>query len=431
MSRFLVIGLGRSGRSAAALLSRQGNDVVAIDSGEADVADLVAAGVDVRTGFAGAVDGVDVVVKSPGVPRGNAALEAALAAGAEVWSEVELAARHLPNPMLAVTGTNGKTTTTELTAHMLRHAGLEAVACGNQGLPVTDLVGATSADAWLVVECSSFQLEDVHAFHPRCAALLNVTPDHLDRHGSMPAYLDAKLRVFQNLEAGDLAIAPGDVDVPGGAPHRVVGEAREQRSVAWAADGLHLDGRGRVCGWDDVPLRGAHNRQNMMVAAALVAHAGVTTPDIASGLASFPGVPHRLEVVATVRGVTYVNDSKATNPDAAVAALDAYPQRVHLIAGGSDKGTSFAPMAAAGGGVVRAYLIGATAEAIAADMRAAGVAVDMCGTLDTAVTRASRAAQAGDVVLLAPGCASYDQFTGFEHRGEEFRALVHEVTRTV
>ena len=185
MSRFCVIGLGRSGRSAAALLARLGHDVVAVDAGDVDDPALRAAGVDIRARHAGAVPGVDVVVKSPGVPRDEPALAAALASGTPVWSEVELAARHLPNPLIAITGTNGKTTTTELTAYVLASAGVPAVACGNQGLPVCDLVGAADPAAWLVIECSSFQLEDVDAFHPRAAAVLNITPDHLDRHGTM------------------------------------------------------------------------------------------------------------------------------------------------------------------------------------------------------------------------------------------------------
>ena len=432
MSRFCVIGLGRSGRSAAALLARLGHDVVAVDAGDVDAPELRAAGMDVRAGHAGPVGDVDVVVKSPGVPRDEPTLAAALAAGVPAWSEVELAARHLPNPLIAITGTNGKTTTTELTAHVLAAAGVPAVACGNQGLPVCDLVGTADPAAWLVIECSSFQLEDVDAFHPRAAAVLNITPDHLDRHGTMDAYRDAKLRVFENLGPGDLAIAPAGLDIPGAAPHRVVGDAERPDAAAWADGGLHVAGLGRVCGWDDVPLRGRHNRENVMVAAALAVHAGLGAGAVAAGLATFAGVPHRLEVVAERRGVRYVNDSKATNPDAAVAALDAYPARVHLIAGGKGKGTSFAPMAAAArGGVVRCYVVGDTAGQIADAMEAEGVPVTRSGTLERAVADAARRAGPGDTVLLAPGCASFDQFTSFEHRGDEFRRIVDEVLRTV
>jgi len=429
MSRALVVGLGRSGRGAAALLARRGWEVVAVDSGTPSVDDLTPLGVDVRTGTTAPVPDVDLVVKSPGVPGDAPPVAAARAAGAEVVGEVELAARMLPNPLVGITGTNGKTTTTELTAHLLRVTGLKAVACGNQGLPVTGLVDAVDPAAWLVIECSSFQLEDTRTFHPRAAVLLNVTPDHLDRHGTMEAYTAAKLRLFANLAPGDLAVAPAGMAVPGGAPARTVDEgARTPTSVAWSQGGLHVDGLGRVCTWEDVALRGRHNRQNAMAAAAVAAAAGASAAQIAWGLEGFPGVAHRLERLGVRDGVTWVNDSKATNPDAAVAALDAYPAGVHLIAGGRGKGTSFAPLAeAARPAVVRAYLIGETAEEMGEAMRAAGVPHARCGDLEAAVGAAAEAARPGEVVLLAPGCASFDQFNGFEARGDAFRALARDL----
>ncbi len=426
MSRALVVGLARSGRAAALLLARTGWDVVAIDAGDVAVDDLLAAGVDARTGTADPVTDVDLVVKSPGVPEGAPPVVAARAAGIPVISEVELAARHTDCPIIAVTGTNGKTTTTELTAHLLRESGIPAIACGNQGTPVSGLVETTPHATVLVVECSSFQLEGVaDAFHPVAAVLLNVTPDHLDRHGDMEAYAAAKLRVFANLAADDLAVAPAGTAIPGAAPARSVDETPVDGSIAWAEGGLHHADLGLVAHWDDVALRGRHNRQNAMAAVALAAHMGAGAAALAAGLASFPGVEHRLEVVAEVDGVTYVNDSKATNPDAAMAALDAYPARVHLIAGGRGKGTPFAPLAdRAAGGVVAAYLVGEAAPELAAAFDAVGIPVVTSGTIDAAIAAARTAASSGDVVLLAPACTSLDQFSDYEARGRAFRDAV-------
>ena len=428
----LVVGLGKSGRAAAALLARRGRRVVAVDGAAQVAPELEELGIEVRAPHTDPVPGVDLVVKSPGVPGDIPQVAAARAAGAEVWSELELAGRELTNPIIGITGTNGKTTTTELTAHLLRAAGMKAVACGNQGVPLAALVDAVDPTAWLVVECSSFQLEDAHTFHPRAAALLNVTPDHLDRHGTMEAYAAAKLRLFAHQGPGDLAIAPADMAIPGGATARTVDEGPRTgpASVAWSEGGLHLDGLGRIAVWDEIPLRGRHNRQNAMAAAALAAHAGVPAEALRVGLTTFTGVAHRLERVGEVGGVLFVNDSKATNPDAACAALDAYPEGVHLIVGGRGKGTSFRPLAdAARGGVVRAYLIGEAGPAAGADLAAAGVPVTASGTLEAAVRDAAAVARPGEVVLLAPGCASFDQFANFEARGEAFRAAVRALER--
>ncbi len=431
MSTALVVGLGRSGQAAAGLLARRGWRVIATDSAPVAAPDLAAAGVEVRIGTIDPVPGIDLVVKSPGVPGEIAQVAAARAGGVEVISEIELAGRYLKNPIVAVTGTNGKTTTTELLAHLLTDAGHPAIACGNQGLPLAGLVDHVDDATWLVVECSSFQLEDVVRFHPRAAVVLNLTPDHLDRHGSMAAYRDAKARVFAAMTAADLAIAPEDWALPEALRHRVIrdGARRGAADIAWSDGGLWVDGIGRVTGWDRIPLRGRHNRENVMAAAAIAAAAGGLGADqLARGLASFAGVPHRLEVVGEIGGVVYVNDSKATNADAACAALDAYPTGVHLIAGGKGKGASFAPLAdAARKADVRCtYLIGATAREIGAAMDAVGVPVVQCGQIETAVARAAAAARPGDVVLLAPGCASFDQFTSFEARGDRFRSLVAE-----
>jgi UDP-N-acetylmuramoylalanine--D-glutamate ligase len=424
VSRALVVGLGRSGRAAAALLARRGWSVVAVDAQEVSAPELTEAGVDVRAPWEAPVPDVDLLVKSPGVPAHAVPVVAARADGATVWSEIELAARELPNPLIGITGTNGKTTTTELTAHLLRAGGLAAAACGNQGTPLAGLVDAADPSAWLVVECSSFQLEDVERFRPRAGALLNLAPDHLDRHGSMEAYRDAKLRLFAAQEPGDLAILPPGLAATGAAPARHAYDGPPgPDAAAWAEGGLHVAGLGRVIGWDEVALRGRHNRENAMAAAALAAHAGLGAGALAEGLASFTPVAHRLEPVGARGAVAFVNDSKATNPDAAIAALDAYPRGVHLIAGGRAKGTPFGPLArAARGAVVRAYLVGEAGPEIAEALEREGVPAEVRGTLEAAVAAAAARARDGETVLLSPGCASFDQFSGFEERGEAFRA---------
>lgn len=426
--RALVVGLARSGRAAALLLRDLGWQVVAVDRAEVDARDLVDAGVDVRAPSEQPVS-ADLVVRSPGVPVQAPPLAAAYAAGTPVWSEIELASRAMPNPVMGITGTNGKTTTTELLAHVLREGGLDAVACGNVGTPMASLVGQVPGDTWLVAECSSFQLEDIPTFHPHAAVLLNVTPDHMDRYPDFAAYRAAKLNMFANMGPGDLAIVAAGLDAPGAAPTRRLSPGGDEGpdTVSWADGGLHVRGLGLVAPWSDIPLRGAHNRENVMAAAAMAAHAGLGAGEIARGLATFPGVPHRLEVVGAHGGVTFVNDSKATNPAAAIAALDAYPSGVRLIAGGSSKGTPFGDLAtAARGAVVHAYLIGETASDIAGALAAEGIPTTLAGDLPTAVSRAAAEAAPGEVVLLAPACASFDQFRGYEHRGDVFRDLAQE-----
>jgi UDP-N-acetylmuramoylalanine--D-glutamate ligase len=426
--RALVVGLAKSGRAAALLLRDLGWQVVAVDRAEVHAADLEAAGVQVRAPSEDPVP-ADLVIRSPGVPVGSPPLAAAYAAGTPVWSEIELASRAMPNPIMGITGTNGKTTTTELLAHVLRAGGLDALACGNVGTPMASLVGTVPGDAWLVAECSSFQLEDIPTFHPRAAVLLNVTPDHMDRYPDFDAYRAAKLNLFAHMGADDLAIVCTGLDVPGNAPVRRLspGGGEGPDTVSWAEGGLHVRGLGLVAPWSEIPLRGAHNRENVMAAAAMAAHAGLGAAEIAHGLATFPGVPHRLEEVGTRGGVTFVNDSKATNPAAAIAALDAYSQGVRLIAGGSSKGTPFDALARAAAGVVaHAYLIGETAPDIAEALDAEAVPCTLAGDLPTAVSQAVADAAPGEVVLLAPACASFDQFTGYEHRGDVFRDLARE-----
>ena len=401
----LVLGLGRSGRAAALALARRGIGVRAGDrSPDADPGRLAAAGVEVRLGEEedALIEGVELVVKSPGVPGEAPPVAAARRAGIPVWSEIELGARLLPDtPILAVTGTNGKTTTSELLGAML-----EAPVAGNVGRALCELDGNVEPGRPVVCEVSSFQLEDIHAFRPRVAVLLNLEPDHLDRHGSLEAYRDAKLRVFENQAAGDTAVVPRGFG-------RVPGEARR---VEFAGDDALPD---------EPRIPGEHNRENAAAATAVARAWGVDDDRIAHALRTFPGVPHRLELVAERDGVRWVNDSKATNVAAALRALRAYDAPLILIAGGRGKGESFEPLArAAAGRVERALLVGETAAALGGELGRAGVGHADCGTLERAVREAHALAAAGHVVLLSPACASYDQYANFEERGDHFRRLV-------
>lgn len=409
MTRVLVVGLARSGRAAARALRARGDDVVAVDRNERiDAADLADLGVDVRLGTwdDAALAGVSFLVKSPGVAAQAEPVAAARARGIPVVSEIELGARLLSNPLLGVTGTNGKTTTTALLGTMLEAAGVPVEVAGNIGRPLTSLAGAVEDRAWVVCELSSFQLEDVVTLRPRIAVLLNLEPDHLDRHGTFEAYATAKLRVFENQADGDVAIVPrGFGPVPGSA-----------RRVEFAAD-------------DPLPaeprLPGAHNRENAAAAVAAAREVGIDSVSIAGALRAFAGVEHRIELVAELGGVRYVNDSKATNVAAALRALASFPgARLHVILGGRGKRESYAPLVDALAEGDRVYLIGEAAEEIARALVGARLPVIRSGTLEVALADAAKAASAGDVVLLSPACASYDQFESFEHRGEEFRRLV-------
>jgi UDP-N-acetylmuramoylalanine--D-glutamate ligase len=404
-SSALVLGLARSGQGAALALARRGVRVVAADrSPEVERGRLEAAGVELRAGTEeeALLDGIELLVKSPGVPAEARLVAGARAHGIPVWSELELGYRLLPDARLvAVTGTNGKTTTSELLGAML-----DAPVAGNVGRALTELDGVVD-DGWVVCEVSSFQLEDVHEFRPRVGVLLNLEPDHLDRHGTFDAYRAAKLRLFERQLAEDVAVLPrGFDDVPGDA-----------RRVEFAAD-------------DALPaapaIPGAHNLENAAAATAAARAAGVGDARIAAALRTFRGVPHRLETVAEKDGVLWVNDSKATNVAAALRALAAYERPLLLIAGGRAKGESFAPLAqAAKGRVRRAYLIGEAADELGFVL--GEVSHEPLGDLEHAVAAAARDADRGDVVLLSPACASYDQYDDFEQRGDHFRRLVQEL----
>jgi UDP-N-acetylmuramoylalanine--D-glutamate ligase len=376
----LVYGLARSGQAVVERLTENGDETVAVDRTLGNENDLAL------------LDGVDVLVKSPGVPGERPLVVLARERGIPVWSEVEFAFRLLPDGtrFVGVTGTNGKTTTTELLGAILRVAGRDVAVAGNVGTP---LASVRAAD-WVVCELSSFQLEDVETLACDVAVLLNLEPDHLDRHGTLEAYRDAKLRIF---ERARVKVVPAGIGLDG---------------IEFAAD-------------DPLPaeplIRGAHNRENAAAATTAARAAGIGDDAIAEALRTFPGVPHRLEVVAEADGVRFVNDSKATNVAAARRGLDAYAdERVHLILGGSLKGEDFAPLAAAiGANVASIHLIGEAAGELGRLIPAA----HDDRTLERAVGHALAEARAGDVILLSPACASYDQYEDFEQRGEEFRRL--------
>lgn len=401
------------------LLRRLGYDVVGVDAGRPDVPP----GLDVRLGVDGLaeLDAARAVVKSPGVPRQAPVIAAALERGLPVIGELELAWRCLPNPFYAVTGTNGKTTTVELLGAILRAAGGPVAVAGNVGQPLSALVGELPESAPIVCEASSFQLEDTEAFAPEAAALLNIEPDHLDRHGTFAAYRAAKLRLFAHQREGDVAVLPVGFPAPGGGARRVT-----------FGLGGDLDDRAGHLWWRDTPLvahgdlriRGAHNRANAAAAAALALARGVPVEAVREALHTFAGVEHRLEEVGSVDGVLYINDSKATNVASTLVALraladDAAGRRVHLILGGQGKAQDFSPLRAPAAACASVHLIGEDAPLLA---DAVGGSVD--GDLETAVARAAQAARPGDIVLLSPACASFDQFPDFEARGRAFKDLV-------
>jgi UDP-N-acetylmuramoylalanine--D-glutamate ligase len=407
------VGLARSGEAAARLLCERGEQVIGVDAGTPPGAHaLPAHGVELHLcddGLA-CLERAGAVVKSPGVPARAPVIAAARARGVPVLGELELAWRLLPNDFIAVTGTNGKTTTVELIGHIHREAGLSVAVAGNVGTALSSLVGELDEHATIVCEASSFQLEDTLAFAPRAAVLLNITPDHLDRHGTLEAYREAKLRIFAHQGAGDVAVIPAglaEIELPSNV-RRVCFDAHPLPDVA----GLRL--------------RGEHNRQNAMAAAAVCLARGIDPDAVREGLRTFPGVPHRLQEVGSRNAVLYVNDSKATNVASTLVALRAFPRGgVHLILGGQGKGQDFAPLREPVAASCRAvYLIGEDAPKIARALDGADVPLHECGDLESAVNAASAAAADGETVLLSPACASFDQFADFEARGERFAALV-------
>jgi len=455
---FLVVGLARSGCAAARLLAARGEQVRGVDSGHpAAAAGLAGEGVEVALDTDGLaqLEGMRTVVKSPGVPREAPVIAAALERGIDVIGELELAWRAIPNRFLAVTGTNGKTTTVELLGHVYRAAGEPVAVAGNVGTPLASLAGELDPAATVVCEASSFQLEDTADFAPECGVFLNLAPDHLDRHRDLDAYLAAKLRIFANQGNDDVAVYNADdpalagADL-GGCARRVAfstsmpspSRTREESDRDARASGRGIRPHGDV--WldggtifhegepllavEELGIVGEHNVANAMAAATAALAMGIDRDAVREGLRGFAGVAHRLEGVAEIDGVRFVNDSKATNVASAVVGISAFEGGVHAILGGSEKDEGFAPLieplrerAAA------AYLTGATADRLAAELAplvAAGVELHRCADLEDAVRRAAAAARPGEVVLLSPACASFDAFESFERRGDRFREIV-------
>jgi len=439
--RVLVVGLGRSGVAAAFFLQDHGARVTVSDTkSEAQLQNEIGAlldrGISLETGRHSerTFRDQDLIVVSPGVPPDQPQLQHARALGIPVIGEVELASRFLQGKIVAITGSNGKTTTTTLVGEILSKSGKKTLVGGNIGMPVISLTGQSSPDHLPVLEISSFQLETIQQFRPWIAVILNVTPDHLDRHGTFQAYIDAKARIFENQQSGDYAVMNADdanlVALKRSIKGRLYSFSRKQpveNGTYLENDQIVFRSSGSVAPVlpvSDIRLKGAHNLENVLAAVCAAMLAGCEPEKVRRAVAEFQGVEHRLEPVATVHGVAYFNDSKATNVDATIKALESFPGNVHLILGGKDKGSDYSVLVP----LLRertksVYLIGAAAEKIAAQIQGATRIVSS-GTLDRAVRQATEAATSGDIVLLAPACASFDQFENYEQRGRVFKDLV-------
>jgi len=416
--------------AAAAALWRAGEPVICVDSGDPPGLEVLREeGIEVETTSDGleALERARAVVKSPGVPAQAPVIAAARERGIPVLGELELGWRLLPNPFVAVTGTNGKTTTVELLGEIWRAAGLPVAVAGNVGTAVTSLPGRLDPAATVICEASSFQLEDSLAFDPEVAVFLNFSPDHLDRHGTVGDYLEAKLRLFSHQDADDFAVGPAELlSQAGGEAARVtVARPPEGEGEVRVADGWITWNGDPVVEASAVRLRGRHNLENALCAAGAALAWGVPAEAVARALTGFAGVEHRIEEVGSAAGATWVNDSKATNAGSTTVALEAFDEPVLLIAGGQAKGQDFGQLAQAAQGRVRqAFLLGQDAELLAAALEP-GTPCLRFDDLDGAVGAAAQAAAEGDVVLLSPACASFDLYPGgYEERGAHFRALV-------
>jgi UDP-N-acetylmuramoylalanine--D-glutamate ligase len=441
--RVLVVGLGKSGVASALFLEKRGARVTVSDAKSPDqlrheIPLLLDHGITVETGQHGerTFRDQDLIVISPGVPFDVPQLVQARVLGIPVIGEVELAARFLKGKIVAITGSNGKTTTTTLAGEIIAASGGNVLVGGNIGTPAITFVETSTDDTWVVLEISSFQLETVESFHPRIAVVLNVTPDHLDRHHSFEKYASAKSRIFENQNASDFAVLNADN------PPCVAMASATKAAVHWFSRVREVERgtfvRGERIVWrdisgdreimpsKDISLKGAHNLENVLAAVCVGMLAGIEPAQIRRAVSEFKAVEHRLEYVATVRGVEYYNDSKATNVDATIKALESFPGRIHLILGGKDKGSDYSVLnALLKERVKRVYTIGAAAAKIESQVR--GTEIASIGTLEAAIKRASESASAGDVVLLAPACASFDQFDSYEHRGRTFKELVGQL----
>jgi UDP-N-acetylmuramoylalanine--D-glutamate ligase len=444
--RVLVVGLGKSGVSAATFLKSLGARVTVSDSKTEDelrgeIPMLLDRGITVETGGHGerTFRDQDLIVISPGVPVNEPHLAQARKMGVPVIGEIELTARFLKGRIVAITGSNGKTTTTSLTGDVLAKGGFGVNVGGNIGTPAITFVESSTEDTWNVLEVSSFQLETIQTFHPFIGTIINITPDHLDRHGSFEAYAAAKARVFENQTTEDHAILNADdptcVDIGKSLKSRVwwFSPKHEVERGAFIRNGeiIWRDGARDVtiAPVSELQLKGTHNLENVLVAVNAGVIAGCPPQAIRRALAEFKAVEHRLEYVATVNGVQYYNDSKATNVDATIKALESFPRGIHIILGGKDKGSDYTvlkPLLKERAAQV--YTIGAAAEKIESHISGAAPVI-RAGTLETAVKRAAANANQGDVVVLAPACASFDQFESYEHRGRVFKDLVRALEK--
>jgi UDP-N-acetylmuramoylalanine--D-glutamate ligase len=441
--RVLVVGMGKSGIASALFLADRGARVSVSDTKSEEelhheIPQLLDRGIGVEAGYHGerTFKEQELIVISPGVPYDVPQLVQARQAGIPVIGEIELAARYLKGHIIAITGSNGKTTTTALTGEIIAAAAKKTLVGGNIGTPAISFVDEATDDTWIVLEVSSFQLETIQTFHPKIAVVLNVTPDHLDRHRTFENYAAAKARIFENQAASDVTILNADDPTCAAMP------AKTKAAVYWFSRQHPVD-RGAFVHDDDIVwidsgreqeimpvseigLKGAHNVENVLAGVCAGMLASVAPADIRRAVSSFKAVEHRLEFVATVRGVAYYNDSKATNVDATIKALESFPGRIHLILGGKDKGSDYTvlnPLLAER--VKRVYTIGAAAAKIESQIK--GAPFVSSGTIDAAVRQANEMAAAGDIVLLAPACASFDQFMSYEHRGRVFKDLVKQL----
>jgi UDP-N-acetylmuramoylalanine--D-glutamate ligase len=444
--KVLVVGLGKSGLAAALFLRRRGAQVTVSDirSAEAlarDIPALLEEGIMVEAGGHGLLTfrRQDLIVVSPGVPMDTPELVQVQNFGLSVIGELELAAHFLRGKILAITGSNGKTTTTALAGEILKFAGLPTQVGGNIGVPVVDLIEGSSDQSWSVLEVSSFQLESTQQFRPKIAVILNITPDHLDRHGSLNNYALAKEKIFAAQTGEDYLILNADNSLTSAAASRAQSQVfwfsleHPVKRGAWVESGhvvYRADKEGKpesILPLREIPLKGDHNVENVLAAVCAARLAGVAARQIREAVKNFRAVEHRLEFVATVNGVDYYNDSKATNVDATAKAISAFSQGIHLILGGKDKNSNYAELSPLLHERVRAiYTIGSAAQKIESQLRGV-VSIHSAETLEKAILAASAAAHQGEIVLLAPACSSFDQFENYEQRGRVFKQLVHQL----
>ncbi len=444
--RVMVVGLARTGLACALFSAAYGAHVTATDDRtESELGEtatrLREAGVKLEAGGIreGSFLEQDLIVLSPGVPANIPALAAARKKGIAIWSEIELAWRYLRGKLVAITGSNGKTTTTSLVGHILRTSNIPTHVGGNIGTPLLSFVERSSDTDVTVAEVSSFQLETVDAFRPEIGVMLNLTPDHLDRHATFEDYAAAKMRMFENQLERDWAVLNADdpeVTKRTPAKPKLCWFSRQKRVAVGAFllnDNIMFRNEGfevELAKRSQIPLRGEHNLENVLAACAASYLAGATPAAIAKGVKTFQAVEHRLEFVAEIGGVEFFNDSKATNVDAAVKALEAFPSGLRVILGGKDKGSPYTPLVPLLKERARqVLLIGAAAPKIADDLAELGtvVPIERADTLERAVHLAYRSAEAGDTVLLAPACSSFDQFENYEHRGRTFKQVVQQL----